>query len=430
MATPPPFSSPPSGSNSNTATSTFTNISPNNYAHRHNTATSKRADNTTEENEYDDRDTLEYQLQNRENHIVKLTSDLNKLQDYTIQYQRDIHSLRRQQLESSFRHRVSTKLWRRTNEGLAARCACYLKELTSEAAREIANLIRDAAPPNKDSTYLMMLQDQLNKATLKLSHLSSQTEIILSKGEEVIESLRTEMNEVIRERCKMELELLDSITALEEDMKRMVNRTERRLKRVQGEIDYLEKNAVEVLKSKEVEEDDDEGGDNEDDVDEENGVAEVGVGEERSDNMGAQLEDGKLKTDTNKDKDGDKQSKNKEDENDLIEVKGGKSSNDEQQQKKKVVVVEEEDDREEDDEHHQQRHTPENLRNELRKLAKDRDATLSILQRKLREKNEEFQSLLKSKKSREATINKLESVKRDREEWEQSREEGLSPTMI
>ena len=265
----------------------------------------------------------------------------------------------------------------------------------------------------------MMLQDQLNKATLKLSHLSSQTEVILSKGEEVIESLRTEMNEVIRERCKMELELLDSISALEDDMKRMVNRTERRLRRVQGEIDYLEKNAVEVLKSKEVEEDDDddEGNDNEDEdvdekdnVDEEDGDAEVG--------------------------DGDEQSTNKEEGADLLGVEGGKTSNDEQHQKKDVEVeedVEVEVEKEGDNKHHhhqQQQHTPENLRNELRKLATDRDATLSILQKKLREKNEEFQSLLKSKKSREAIINKLESDKRDREEWERSREEGVSPTMI
>ena len=78
-----------------------------------------------------------------------------------------------------------------------------------------------------------------------------------------------------------------------------------------------------------------------------------------------------------------------------------------------------------DERQQQQQHTPEYLRQELRKLATDRDATLSILQKKLREKNEEFQTLLKSKKSREQTIDKLESVRRDREEWERSREDGV-----
>ncbi len=46
----------------------------------------------------------------------------------------------------------------------------------------------------------------------------------------------------------------------EDEMRRMVMKTERRLMRVQGEIDYLEKNAVEVLKNQE----DSEGSENED----------------------------------------------------------------------------------------------------------------------------------------------------------------------
>ena len=67
-----------------------------------------------------------------------------------------------------------------------------------------------------------MLQDQLAKATIKLDHLASQTEIVLQKGEEVVESLREEMNEVIRERCRMEIELMDQEEMLEEEMKMLV----------------------------------------------------------------------------------------------------------------------------------------------------------------------------------------------------------------
>jgi hypothetical protein len=449
MATPPPFTS----STTPTNYSASTNHSPNRQHTRSRTADHKNTTPTTEEyDDDDDRDTLEYQLQHRENHISKLASDLQKLQSYTLQYQRDIHTLRRQQLESSFRHRVSTKLWRRTNEGLSARCACYQNELTSEAAREIANLIRDAAPPNKDSTYLMMLQDQLNKATLKLSHLSNQTEIILSKGEEVIESLRTEMNEVIRERCKMELELLDNIHGMEEDMKRMVNRTERRLKRVQGEIDFLEKNAVEVLKSKEVDDDEEEHEDDDDDSEEDDDAAndveedkseeedrEAKVGDEDGKNgeKGSTLESRELMTDANdvgagasaEDGVGDQQVKEECGKTEVAEGdKACKDKNMSHNDKVGVKDNQQQQQQQQKDERHKQ-HTPENLRSELRKLATDRDATLSILQKKLREKNEEFQTLLKSKKSREETINKLESVRRDREEWERSREDGISSTI-
>ena len=137
---------------------------------------------------------------------------------------------------------------------MQARVECFEKETTVTAAKEIAALIRDAAPQNKDSTYLMMLQEQLNKATIKLDHLGGQTDIVLHKGEEVVESLREEMNEVIRERSRMEIELVDQEKMLEEDKKWMVVKTERRLRRVQGEIDFLERRAVEELKSKESKE--------------------------------------------------------------------------------------------------------------------------------------------------------------------------------
>jgi hypothetical protein len=62
----------------------------------------------------------------------------------------------------------------------------------------------------------------------------------------------------------MEIELLDQEKMLEEDKKWMVMKTERRLKRVQGEIDYLEKRAVEELKNKEGKEDGEEEEDEDD----------------------------------------------------------------------------------------------------------------------------------------------------------------------
>lgn len=204
-----------------------------------------------------ERNSLEHQIHKRDNRISKLQHDLHALQNQYRQMQKDHTTLRRQQLESTHRHEIALKLWSRTNEGLKARVECFEKETTATAAKEIASLIRDAAPSNKDSAYLMMLQEQLNKATVKLDHLGGQTDVVLHKGEEVVESLREEMNEVIRERSRMEIELLDQEKMLEEDKKWMVMKTERRLKRVQGEIDFLEKRAVEELKNKESKDEDD-----------------------------------------------------------------------------------------------------------------------------------------------------------------------------
>lgn len=276
---------------------------------------------------------------------------------------------------------------------------CFENETTPAAAREIANLIRDAAPPNKDSAYLMMLQDQLQKATVKLDHLGSQTEIVLHKGEEVVESLREEMNEVIRERCRMELELLDQEHMLEDDMRRMVIKTERRLRRVQGEIDFLEKNAVECLKNQEEEDDSNDGesgdeGKEGSDVDKKKGAEEedAGDGDSQSSASGSSVDESADNSEPLKSA-GSGESKSK------TNGKDGKK----------------------------EKPTPEELRKELRKLAMERDRTLSVLQKKLREKNDEYHSLMQLKKGREKAIHKFEDEKKDREDWARSREEVLLP---
>lgn len=338
------------------------------------------------------RDSLEHQISRRDQYISHLQHDLQKMQSQLSQFQKDNSTLRRQQLESTHRHSIVTKLWRRTNDGLRARVECFDNETTPAAAREIANLIRDAAPPNKDSAYLMMLQDQLTKANAKLDHLGSQTEIVLHKGEEVVESLREEMNEVIRERCRMELELLDQERMLEDDMRRMVVKTERRLKRVQGEIDFLEMNAVEVLKNQEDEE------------------------ETESDSVGEEIDKkGKDKEQGDDDETGgDNKSSHG------IESNGG--ANVEKKEKNpeatngapndgKTPITEQ---------------SPDTLRKELRKIATERDRCLSVLQKKLREKNEEFHSLVQLRENHEKSIKELEIEKQDREQWEMSRREEFT----
>jgi hypothetical protein len=74
--------------------------------------------------------------------------------------------------------------------------------------------------------------------------------------------------------------------------------------------------------------------------------------------------------------------------------------------------------------------TPETLRKELRMLAMERDRTLSVLQKKLREKNDEFHNLMKLRESRAKSIVRLEAEKRDREEWARSRRGDVDETFL
>lgn len=339
------------------------------------------------------RESLEHQISRRDQYISHLQHDLQKMQSQLSQFQKDNSTLRRQQLESTHRHSIVTKLWRRTNDGLRARVECFENETTPAAAREIANLIRDAAPPNKDSAYLMMLQDQLTKANAKLDHLGSQTEIVLHKGEEVVESLREEMNEVIRERCRMELELLDQERMLEDDMRRMVVKTERRLKRVQGEIDFLEMNAVEVLKNQEEDEEETESESHGEEIVEKGEDEEQGADDEPDrDNKSSQC------IESNGGANAEKKEKNPE------ATKGAPNDG-------KISIKQQ---------------SPDTLRKELRKIATERDRCLSVLQKKLREKNEEFHNLVQLRENHEKAIKELETEKQDREQWEMSRREEFT----
>ena len=370
-------------------------------------------------------ESLELRISRRDARLSDLQSELRRCQTQLARCARDDHALRRGLLESTHRHSVAVRLWRRTNDGLRARVECFESETTPEAAREIANLIRDAAPSNKDSAYLMMLQDQLGKATAKLEHLGSQTEIVLHKGEEVVESLREEMNEVIRERCRMELELLDQERMLEDDMRRMVVRTERRLRRVQGEIDYLEKNAVEVLKKQEDEEEEEEEEEEEDEEDEDED--EDGDDEDEDDERGGEG-DGGTSDDVCENKEG----------GDDADIADGEGKNDGTNRETSIPENGEEaqdgtaaSEGDGEEERKEAQHlTPETLRKELRMLAMERDRTLSVLQKKLREKNDEFHNLMKLRESRAKSIVRLEAEKRDREEWARSRRGDVDETFL
>jgi len=367
----------------------------NNESSNNNIYRDNNHDNTRNNN-----DALEEQINKRDQHIMKLEHDLQKLQSQQTQLTKDTATIRRQQLESTHRHAVAIRLWRRTNDGLASRVTCFDTETTPAAAKEIAALIRDAAPGNKDSSYLMMLQDQLAKATIKLDHLASQTEIVLQKGEEVVESLREEMNEVIRERCRMEIELMDQEEMLEEEMKRLVLRTERRLKRVMGEIDFLEKNAVEALKNQEEEEDGNSVDNDDEEEEEDNKSKKVG---------GEKIETEKAIDEKESTDETDATTKSTTQPADVDDGTNTRKSNNEQDNNKK----------EEDQ-------SPEVLRQELRRIAMERDRCLSVLQKKLRDKNEEFNALMKLKESRTKAIDKIETERREREEWKRGRQEIIA----
>ena len=153
---------------------------------------------------------------------------------------------------------------------------------------------------------------------------------------------------------------------------------------MQGEIDFLEKKAVETLKSQESGTDDDtEDGSNADEnPNEATDGKEGGEGEESVDSDGG---------DADSNDDGPSEAANGD------SNAAGKPPGPEDQ-------------------------TPEHLRVELRRIAIDRDKCLSVLQKKLREKNEEYHQLMRLKEGRQEELDKIEKEKADRENWKNSQD--------
>ena len=178
-------------------------------------------------------------------------------------------------------------------------------------------------------------------------------------------------------------------------MKRLVGRTERRLKRVLGEIDFLEKNAVEALKCQEDGDDDDDGS----------------VEEESNDESGEKHHDKEEKVESDDDEEEE-------------EVTDGATQQEEEEEETTESVKDNNNNKTKNKQ--QEEETPEVLRQQLRKIAMERDRSLTLLQKKLRDKNEEYTALMKLKQRRTMAIKKIEVETREREEWERGRQEVIA----
>lgn len=204
------------------------------------------------------RDALESQIRKRDHTITSLERDLVVLSEMSEDLLAERDDVRRSFLESALRHSAAVALWRRTNDGLRARVESFHQESLPEAAAEIAALIRDAAPANKDSAYLMTLQEQLKKATVKMENLAGQTEDAVHEGSEVVQSLRGEMEDVIVERVQIEVEMSGQMEELRKEKDASQKRLKKEFSKVTGEITFLEQQALDALSDSEEEGSDDE----------------------------------------------------------------------------------------------------------------------------------------------------------------------------
>ena len=163
--------------------------------------------------------------------------------------QKELEEERLRQMKESILHRIEVERIKRQTKAVEERVqALETDMMDKEAIQEYANLIKGVAPKGGvDGQYVMKLQAQLAKAVKKMDATSHQMIQVEQSCEDVVNSLKKEISEIVEDRCRTELELRKQLELLEEQKAEMQAEYDDRIRENQVELERLKgKVSVEV----------------------------------------------------------------------------------------------------------------------------------------------------------------------------------------
>lgn len=203
----------------------------------------------TEEDE-GERGELESDVRAKDANISALEKLRHEKQQELENLQKELDSERLLQMKESILHRIEVERLKRQTKAVEERLTVLEKDmLNKDAIREYAELIKSVAPKggNVDSQYVMKLQSQLAKAVKRMDSTSHQMTQIEHTCEEVVNSLKKEISDIVEDRCRTELELRKQLELLEEQKMEIQSEYDDRILLNQKELERLkEKVTVEV----------------------------------------------------------------------------------------------------------------------------------------------------------------------------------------
>lgn len=193
---------------------------------------------------------LEREVRARDSNISGLEKLRFEKQQELDSLQKELESERLQQMKESILHRIEVERLKRQTKAVEERLTVLERDMQNkEAIREYAELIKSVAPKggSVDSQYVMKLQSQLAKAVKRMDATSYQMVQVEQSCEEVVNSLKKEISEIVEDRCRTELELRKQLELLEEQKVEMETEYDDRIRLNQQELERLkEKVTVEV----------------------------------------------------------------------------------------------------------------------------------------------------------------------------------------
>jgi len=152
-------------------------------------------------------------LREKDAKIAALEAQKDMNEEQVLLMREEIGSLDIKHREEIYWMRLEVDNLRREKETLEDRVHQVYRDLREEDASEEPM----EAPDGYDSAYVMSLQAQVGKYIRTLGILDHQIVMVKSSCDEVVKSLKEEIGDVMEEKCRMEMDLLNQLAVLDSE---------------------------------------------------------------------------------------------------------------------------------------------------------------------------------------------------------------------
>lgn len=208
-----------------------------------------------EKDEGPDRDNLEDKVRERDEMVIALEKVRQEKQKELEALQKEFEEERLIQMKEQLVHKIESDRLKKQTKAVNERLETLEKDMRDkQAIHEYATLIKGVAPQGGvDSQYLIKLQNQLAKAVKKMEGTTAKMTQIESSCDQVVNSLRTEIADIVEDRCRTELELRKQLEVLKEKTREMQGEYDERIKENQKTLETLKTKAETVVPLEELE---------------------------------------------------------------------------------------------------------------------------------------------------------------------------------
>jgi len=210
---------------------------------------------TKEEEGEQDRDNLEDAVRERDEMVIALEKVRQEKQKELEALQKEFEEERLIQMKEQLVHKIESDRLKKQTKAVTERLETLEKDMRDkQAIHEYATLIKGVAPQGGvDSQYLIKLQNQLAKAVKKMEGTTAKMTQIENSCDQVVNSLRSEIADIVEDRCRTELELRKQLEVLKEKTREMQSEYDNRIKENQKTLESLKTKAESVVPLEELE---------------------------------------------------------------------------------------------------------------------------------------------------------------------------------